>query len=459
MLSTRIHLILVRSRCRRLPKCRDLVPAVSSLAFVCLLFAFPVSAGTLSGTVKNGTTGKALAHQSVTLLSVRSGMEELISVETGSDGRFEFNRPEIGQGPLLVRVTFQNVGYFQAAPPGRDTVDITVFDSSAPASAVHIASRTIIFQPNGPRLLVGEDFTVENNTNPPATYANSRGTFEFGVPDRAQLSQVSATGPGGMPLTQGTMDKGKNRYAVDFAIKPGETNFRVAYDLPYNGDRASVAPVILAPVPRVMIAAPVGVQIVGDGFTPAGVDQGFTLLTRDTVSPGVPLSISLSGAATVQAQGQPSGGGQPAGPDAGTSAPAGEAIQVISPRLSSFQWIVLGGMGLFFLAGFFFLMRQPAAAGPHPPLPSAAGTASLHAPVATPERTARPRDIGTAPAATPSASAVLAEADRGARMNLEELKDTLFRLELRRQAGTISEADYARERARIEIVIRDLVRG
>ena len=39
------------------------------------------------------------------------------------------------------------------------------------------------------------------------------------------------------------------------------------------------------------------------------------------------------------------------------------------------------------------------------------------------------------------------------------LKDTLFRLELRRQAGTISEEEYNQERARAEKVLRDLVRG
>ncbi len=447
----------------------------SAVRILSLLFAFflavPAFAGTLTGTVKNGTTGKPLARQSVTLLSVRTGMDELTSVSTGPDGRFQFDRPEVGQGPVLVRVTFQNVNYYQMAPPGRESVEVTVFDSTAPASAPHITLRTIIFQPNGPRLLVGEDFTVVNDTNPPATYANDRGTFEFGIPDGAQLSQVNATSPGGMPLTQGTMDKGKNRYAVDFAIKPGETSFRVAYDLPYNGDRASIAPVILAPVPRLMIAAPVGVQISGDGFSPAGVDQGFTLLTRDTIAPGAALNISLSGAATVPAQGQPAGGGQPGGRDAGSSAPAGEAIQVLSPRLSSFQWIILGGMGLFFLGGFFFLMRQqqatPASAAGAPPLPipppekksrQHGGSNLAPTPVSVP-----PSTPAAHPPPAPAVPAALAEADRSpessGRMNLEELKDTLFRLELRRQAGTITDADYARERARIEAVLRDLVRG
>ena len=43
--------------------------------------------------------------------------------------------------------------------------------------------------------------------------------------------------------------------------------------------------------------------------------------------------------------------------------------------------------------------------------------------------------------------------------NLESLKDTLLRIELRRQAGTISDEEYARERGRTEQLLRDLVQG
>jgi hypothetical protein len=42
---------------------------------------------------------------------------------------------------------------------------------------------------------------------------------------------------------------------------------------------------------------------------------------------------------------------------------------------------------------------------------------------------------------------------------LDEMKESLFKLELRRQAGTIPEEDYAREHARIQKVLRDLVKG
>ena len=53
----------------------------------------------------------------------------------------------------------------------------------------------------------------------------------------------------------------------------------------------------------------------------------------------------------------------------------------------------------------------------------------------------------------------MAELDSQAKGGLDALKDTLFRLELRRQAGTITDEDYARERSRVETVLRDLVKG
>ena len=43
--------------------------------------------------------------------------------------------------------------------------------------------------------------------------------------------------------------------------------------------------------------------------------------------------------------------------------------------------------------------------------------------------------------------------------SMDYLKEQLFRLELRHQAGTISDEEYASERARAEKVLRDLVRG
>jgi hypothetical protein len=64
------------------------------------------------------------------------------------------------------------------------------------------------------------------------------------------------------------------------------------------------------------------------------------------------------------------------------------------------------------------------------------------------------------PRATPSnGGASIAEVDAAIGTSLDALKERLFRLELRHQAGTISEAEYAQERAQAQKVLRDLVRG
>ena len=63
------------------------------------------------------------------------------------------------------------------------------------------------------------------------------------------------------------------------------------------------------------------------------------------------------------------------------------------------------------------------------------------------------RSGGTGGAAVQAVSDVEREVEQG----LDGLKDKLFRLELRRQAGTISEEEYLRERTQAEKILRELV--
>jgi hypothetical protein len=65
----------------------------------------------------------------------------------------------------------------------------------------------------------------------------------------------------------------------------------------------------------------------------------------------------------------------------------------------------------------------------------------------------------TSASATGTGAAKVAAVNAEVNVSLDALKDSIFRLELRRQAGTISEEDYARERAQMEKTLRDLVRG
>jgi hypothetical protein len=78
----------------------------------------------------------------------------------------------------------------------------------------------------------------------------------------------------------------------------------------------------------------------------------------------------------------------------------------------------------------------------------------------------KPKKSPPSPQPTPSAaptnsnsSKAAAAIEKQVSVSMDSLKDQIFRLELRRQAGTISEEDYAREKAQVEKLLRDLVRG
>ena len=134
-----------------------------------------------------------------------------------------------------------------------------------------------------------------------------------------------------------------------------------------------------------------------------------------------------------------------AGGDAATA-----TATTIPARLDSLKWILVGGFAAIFALGFVYLLRRPQVAAA-----TGGGTMAADAYEApAPKRAAKSSSTTSASAAT-----VAAEVDREVRGSLDELKDSLFRLELRRQAGTISEEDYARERERIDATLRNLVRG
>jgi hypothetical protein len=63
------------------------------------------------------------------------------------------------------------------------------------------------------------------------------------------------------------------------------------------------------------------------------------------------------------------------------------------------------------------------------------------------------------PAAPTAKAPSLSDVDAAVGTSLDALKERLFRLELRHQAGTITEEDYAQERAKAEKVLRDMLRG
>src|SRR2546428_3643426 len=246
------------------------------IAVAALIFASSAvaQAGTVRGTVKNGTTGQPAAGVELTLVQPMGGMQELAHAKSGAQGEFTFDHPGIGTQPMLVRASYHGINFNQAVPPGTSTVQVNIFEPSKDAKTITIPSHVIIFQPNGATLIVGEEYQIENKSKPPQAYFRADGGFDFALPERGELQQVAAAGPAGMPVVQLPIDRKNNRYSIAFAFRPGENSVRYSYELPYARNAATVKIPTVHSGARLLIVAPPSVQITGDGLAAGGQEQG-----------------------------------------------------------------------------------------------------------------------------------------------------------------------------------------
>jgi hypothetical protein len=420
-------------------------------------------AGTVHGTVVNGTSGKPAAGIELTLVQLQGGMQEVAHTKSGAQGEFTFDHPGIGAQPMLVRAVYHGINFNRALPPGTSTAQVDIYEASKEAKTIRVPSHVVIFQPNGATMIVGEEYQVENKSQPPIAFYRSEGSFDFALPEGGQLQQVAAAGPAGMPVVQLPIDKKNNRYSIAFAFRPGESSVRFSYELPYTGNAATVKIPTTYPGGRLLVAAPPSVQISGDGLTPSGQEQGMNLYGRQDVPAGTLVAVSVSGTAPPPdgnagaEQGQSGQQGRDAQQGGGET--SGVTIQQVPGRLNGYlpTWLLAVALAAgFAFLGFLLWNKKVVTVA----VPAADGT---HDDVATkPKKTKQPAPpvVDKAPAITPTNGASsLKDLDAAIGTSLDALKERLFRLELRRQAGTISDEEYAQERARAEKVLRDLVRG
>jgi len=263
-----------------------------------------------------------------------------------------------------------------------------------------------------------------------------------------------------MPVVQRPIDKKNNRYSIAFAFRPGGNSVRYSYELPYPGNAATVKIPTIYPGGRLLVVAPPSVQVSGDGLAPAGQEQNMNLYSREDVPAGTLVAVSLSGTApppdaNAGAEQSQQGGQQGRDSQQGGAEASGISIQQVPGRLDVLKWPLIAGFICVFALGAILLARKPVVA--------VAGPAPLEDEITHAKKPKKSRPGASispsAPATPTNGAASLAEVDAAIGTSLDGLKERLFRLELRHQAGTISEEEYAQERARAEKVLRDLVRG
>ena len=427
---------------RRLRFLRTMASATVFASLLVVPFVLPgtANAGTLKGFAKNGTSGKPAAGVEIILIQLQGGMQPVANTKTDAQGHFTFDNPGIGTAPMLVRAVYNGINFHEPVPPNKTDVEVDVFEPSKDPKTITIPSRVVFFQPNGATLIVGEEYSIQNSSAPPQAYFRADGNFEFALPPQAKLEQVAAAGPAGMPVVQAPIEKKDNHYAIAYAFRPGSSTVRYSYEIPYPNNSATVNVPTSYLTGRLLVVAPPTMQISGGELQLGGQDQGMNIYGRENVAPGTVMALNVSGTAPPQDAGN-AGETPKEAADARSSEPqAGANIQQVPGRLDVLKWPLVGGFVAVFALLAFLIARKPMAV----------------ATVASSPNAAAYENAAPAPANVKSA---LAGVDAEVGHSLDGLKEKLFRLELRHQAGTISEEDYAAERARAEKVLRDLVRG
>jgi hypothetical protein len=404
----------------------------ANLAFSLLGGAAASHAASVSGTVTDKTTGKPAAGDTVVLVDVQAGMGEVAHATTNAQGHYTLSEP--GSGPYLIRVTHEGAPYFIAAPQGGGPGDIPVFDVAQKVQGVFIEADIMEMEtdPSG-QLTVSERWLVHNTGTPPTTQWSKR-SFEIVLPDGAQVQDTQAQRPSGLP-TSLTLDPdgAKGHYAFNFPIQPDDgdkdTQFQVSYTLPYANSKLDFKPVVTLPADNVAIILPKSMSVTSSDFKPVNSEPGvLTFLAKNAV-PGKALSFTVSGTGSLpreQQGGQPDNGQQAAVPNT-PGGGIGTPINTPNP-LSKYTWWILGGLALLLVSAAGFLLRKPAGAVVYAPVQGVAP--GLHA---------------TGFAAAP--------ANRNVAL-LGVLKDEMFEIESERIAGTLSSADYAEQKAALEIVLK-----
>lgn len=328
-----------------------------------MFWSLAMSAETIRGIVRNGTTNKPAAGDEVLLKSMVGGMEDVAKTKTNSKGEFSFQTSG-GPQPYVIWVTHQDVTYTRRYQPGDTLVAIQVFDAAQKLKDVTLAEHMTVLQTTGNNdtLRVDELYTVSNSSVPPKTQAGSH-TFDIYLPDGAILEDAGAQTAGGMALKASpTPDKQeKNKYSFDYPVRPGQTRFTVTYHLPYSG-KMTFNPRTSLPAANVLVVTPSSYTFTpapGAAYSPTSDPQikNVTMYLASNVKEGQQLGFEIAGTGPLPRDQADASSGE-AGPEAQGRPRPGGGLGTPNSKpdpLHNGQWMFLGVLSIFLAAGAIYV--------------------------------------------------------------------------------------------------------
>jgi len=412
------------------------------------LLALTSFAQTLTGTVTNGTTNKPAAGDEVILINLANGMDVAGSTKVDSNGKFSFKITV--PGPHLIRAVHQGVNYHQMAPPGVNTADVQVYDVASKVTALSVTADVIRFQADSGTMQGVRLFVVNNTSSPPKTQMNDH-NFEFYLPAGAKIEQLQARAPNGQPISADAVPQSeKNRYAIAFPLRPGETQFQVEFTLPYSGE-IKIDPKPLYPAEHLVIVLPKTMQFKAvdpSSFQsmPDPTQSDSNVEVAQQTKPGQQLGFTLKGNGVItESPGETASGAaqqqEPQGRDNRSSdnrPGGGLGAPIDAPdALQKYRWPILFGFAVLLAVGGWVVTKRQTGASVVATSPAKTGAVSSV------------NSAAVRPPAVPATSAASTPAAKSS-MLLEALKEELFQLEVERKQGKITPADYEKAKAALD---------
>jgi 5-hydroxyisourate hydrolase-like protein (transthyretin family) len=393
----------------------------------CLFFSTALFAAQLTGTVTNATTGKPAEGDDVTLLSLTGGMQETSNTKTDAQGKFTLEEPD-EMVDHLIRVSHGGTFYYKAVPVGTKTSEVRVYDVAAKVDNILEEGHVFQMQTGNGQLEVNEKYILRNESAPPRTRMSDH-SLEVELPAGAQLIDCMAAGPGGMPVTVSPVPlKAKNHYGLPYPLRPGKTEFRITYKVPYSGSfDFTVKP--QNSVAELGIILPKSMKLAATGFAQDNDEAGMSVFFMKNVSASEPVKFSVSGEGVAPREAQ-----EPPAP--GGDSRAGTPSEAAGGNSGS-RWYLIGLLFALAAGGAILVFRKVRRG------PSASGGKSSNRAVA---RDAKKASRGQAEVATTYGSS------DGSM--LDALKEELFQLETDRLEGKISQQAYEKTKAGLDTLIR-----
>jgi hypothetical protein len=421
---------------------------------VVILLVGCAAAQTLTGLVKNSTTGRPSVGDEVIVFGLGQGMGESGRTKTDAMGRFSFKIVD-AQTPHLICAIHEGVTYNRMAPPGLTSVAVDVYDVAKKVRGIAVIADIMRIQVAKNHITVTRDFGVRNASNPPRAQVNER-NLEFYVPDGARVMQNSGTAitETGIPLKSAPVpEREKNRYSFGFPLRPGVTRFEVTYQLPYGGS-VNIDPKSIYPLENFMVMLPKSMHFKAAagsaGFKlirfPNAPDAAVEVASNTTDRQNLAFNISGEGifetgrqtGTQVSDQREENSAGDPAAAPSDHRPGGGLGAPIDAPHpLQEYRWWILGGFAaLLVICAIHIARRQQST---NRALRCSKINSSLMSATQKKDDTAVPSEARSA------------ESTRrpGTRL-MEGIRDEFLQIEMEHNRGQISRAEYQSAKAALD---------